>query len=254
MGRIVVMIVDSNPFSRSGLRQTLSQKDGQGILEIMECDPGEEGKGALTKIAEVSPDVVLVDVDYPALGGLELGRKIIQSFPGTVVVMLSANPHDSEDELFEVIKTGAVAYLRSRHCSVRQLIETIKQVSNGEYPINDSVSSRPDVARRVLVQFQDAASMRKPTNVMTAPLTRKELQVLIQIADGSSNKQIANILGISQQTAKNHVSAILRKIKANHRAHAVFIAMRDGLIPIQSCQDAGHGDIDPSQKPIYSRN
>lgn len=89
---------------------------------------------------------------------------------------------------------------------------------------------------------------------MTPPLTRKELQILIHIADGSSNKQIANVLGISQQTAKNHVSTILRKINANHRAHAVFIAMRDGLIPIQSGHDACHRDKDSPAKSFYSRN
>ena len=82
---------------------------------------------------------------------------------------------------------------------------------------------------------------------VTAPLTRKELQVLTLIAEGNSNKQIANQLSISDQAIKNHVSAILRKINANYRAHAVFIAIRDGLISIQLGQEAGVGECRPPE-------
>jgi len=238
MRKMVLMIIDNDPFSKSGLRQTLSEQDSLDILGVMECDQSEEGKEAMTQIAENSPDIVLLDIDYPSLSGLELGRKIIQNFPGTRVVMLSTNPHDNDAELFEAIKTGAVAYLRSRHCTAKDFIETIKRASNGEYPINDSVNSRPKVADRVLRQFQEMSSIGRPMKDMTAPLTRKELQVLTLIAQGNSNKQIANLLSISDQTIKNHVSAILRKINANYRAHAVFIAVRDGLISIQSGQAA----------------
>jgi len=238
MRKIAVMIVDSNPFSRSGLRQRLSEQDSLHIMEIIECDPGEEGKEAMTQIAENLPDVVLLDIDYPSLSGLELGKNIVRHFPGTRVIILSANPYENDAELFEVIKTGAVAYLRSRHCTAKDFIETIKRASNGEYPINDYVNSRPMVADRVLRQFQEISALGRPINDVTAPLTPKELKVLTLIAEGNSNKQIANLLSISDQTIKNHVSAILRKINANYRAHAVFIAIRDGLISIQSGQDA----------------
>ncbi len=247
MRKIALMIVDSNPFSRSGLQQRLSEQDSLRIMEIMECDPGEEGKEAVTQIAEKLPDVVLLDIDYPSLSGLELGKKIVRHFPGTRVMMLSANPYDNDAELFEVIKTGAVAYLRSRHCTAKVFIETLKRASNGEYPINDCVNSSPKVADRVLRQFQEISSMGRPVKDVTAPLTRKELQVLTLIAEGNSNKQIANHLSISDQTIKNHVSAILRKINANYRAHAVFIAIRDGLISIQSGQDAGHRESSSSE-------
>ncbi|MDY6893616.1 MAG: response regulator transcription factor [Chloroflexota bacterium] len=233
MRKVVIMIIDSNPFSRAGLRHTLSQQSTIDILDILECEPGEDGQEALLRIAESSPDVVLLDIDYPSTSGLDLGKKITRNYPGTKVVVLSSNPYDNDDELFEAIKTGSVAYLRSKHCNDEDLITTIRQASNGEYPINDIVNSRPRVARRVLRQFQDIASMGRAVEEISAPLTPKEIQVLTLIAEGNSNKQIANILGISDQTIKNHVSAILRKINANYRAHAVFIAIRDGLISIQ---------------------
>jgi len=201
----------------------------------------------VTQIAENLPDVVLLDIDYPSLSGLELGKKIVRHFPGTRVMMLSANPYDNDAELFEVLKTGAVAYLRSRHCTAKDFVETLKRASNGEYPINDCVNSRPKVADRVLRQFQEISSIGRPINDVTAPLTRKELQVLTLIAEGNSNKQIANHLSISDQTIKNHVSAILRKINANYRAHAVFIAIRDGLISIQSGHDVGQRESSSSE-------
>ena len=108
------MIVDSQPFFRAGVRQALSGEDSVELIEIMECDPGDDGREAMTQIAEQSPDVVLLDIDYPYLSGLELGKGIVRNHPGTKLVILSANPESDDDELFEVINIGDVAYLRSR--------------------------------------------------------------------------------------------------------------------------------------------
>jgi DNA-binding NarL/FixJ family response regulator len=233
MRKIVIMIVDSQPFFRAGVRQALSQQSTLEILDILECEPGDDGREAITQITANSPDVVLVDIGYPALRGLELGKKIVRFFPATRVVMLSSNPDENDEELFEVIKTGAVAYLRSKNCTPAELIDTIKKASRGEYPINDAMNTRPKVAWRVLRQFQDIAAMGKTVEEITAPLTPKEIQILNHVAEGNSNKRIANILGISEQTIKNHVSAILRKLNANDRAHAVFLAIRNGWISTQ---------------------
>ncbi len=251
MRKISLMIVDSQPFFRAGVRQALSQVDNLEVMELLECDPGEDGNNAMTQISANSPDIVLLDIGYPFLNGLELGKKIARSFPGTGVVILSSNPQEEDDELFEVIKIGAVAYLRSKQCSATELAEIIKRASNGEYPINDSVSSKPKVAWRVLREFQDMASMGRTLEDITTPLTPKEVQILTHIAEGNSNKRIANILGISEQTIKNHVSAILRKLNANDRAHAVFIAIRNGLISIQLDRTAIRGEkISPSPAPF----
>jgi two-component system, NarL family, response regulator DegU len=237
MHKIVVMIIDSEPFFRAGLRQALSPQEG---LEILECDPEAEGKTAIAQISASSPDVALLDIGYPTLLGLDLGKKIARSFPITKVVMLSANPNEDDDELFEVIKSGAVAYLRSKDCTPTRLIDTIRRASHGEYPINDSVSSRPKVAWRVLRQFQDIAAMGMTIEDITTPLTSKEVQILTHIAEGNTNKRIASLLGISEQTIKNHVSAILRKLNANDRAHAVFLALRNGWISIEVENNGKH--------------
>jgi two-component system response regulator DegU len=152
------------------------------------------------------------------------------------VIMLSPNPDD--EELFEVIKTAAVACL-SRNTVAEDLINTIRRASQGEYPINDSLIDRPRVAQRVLEQFQDIATMDKSMETVVAPLTRREAQILNYVSNGNTNKQIADILGISEQTIKSHVSAILRKLNANDRAHAVALAMRSGWISMSHKHNGG---------------
>lgn len=221
MNGITVLIIDKQGFFRAGVCQALSS---QSDFKILDCEPAEE---SLELIEVNSPDVVLLDIDFPNLSGLELSRKIIRRHPNTRIVILSPN-HDDE-ELFEVIKTGAVAYL-DKNTTTEELVSIIRRACNGEYPINNSLIARPKVAEHVLKQFQDIVSMGKAMETITAPLSRRERQILDYVAQGNSNKRIARILGISEQTIKNHVSSILRKLNANDRAHAVALAIRNGWI------------------------
>lgn len=233
MGPIVTMIIDDRSFFRAGVRGFLTIGECSEAMKIIDCDAGSDGSEAIMQIAANSPDVVILDIGYPVLSGLDLCKKIIRTFPSTRVVMISANPEENDDELLEVIKVGAASYLRSKECQPEEFAETIRRASSGDYPINDLVSSRPKVAWRVLRQFQEiTANVRKEDDIV-APLTPKEMQILTLVAEGNQNKQIANILGISEQTIKNHVSAIMRKLNANDRAHAVMLAMRNGLVPIE---------------------
>jgi len=221
MNKIVVMIIDEEAFFRAGVRQVLAE---QPDFEVLDCDPTD---GTLEMIDNHLPNIALLGSSLGALQGLELGRKIARYYPNTKVIMMSPNPDD--EELFEVIKTAAVACL-SRNTAAGDLISTIRRASQGEYPINDSLITRPRVAQRVLEQFQDISSMDKAMETVIAPLTRREAQILNYVSKGNTNKQIADILGISEQTIKSHISAILRKLNANDRAHAVALAMRNGWI------------------------
>jgi DNA-binding NarL/FixJ family response regulator len=192
MDKIVVMVIDKQEFFRTGVRQALSE---QQDFELFDGTPDQN---LMDLIETKSPDVLLLDIDYPSLGGLEIGRRITRHFPNTRVIMLTPNPDD--EELFEVIKTGSVA------------------------------ANRPKIAEHVLKQFQAIVSMGKTMEAIAAPLTFRETQVLNYVAEGKSNKQIARNLEISEQTIKNHVSSILRKLNANDRAHAVALAIRSGRI------------------------
>ena len=222
MERTGVLIIDKQSFFRAGMQQALSS--AQPDFELEDCAPTED---VLALIEAGSPSVVLLDIDFPSLSGLDLCRRIVRHYPSTRVVMLTTSPNDGE--LFEVIKTGAVAYL-DKNTAADELVEAIQQAQRGEYPINDSLTARPKVAEHVLKQFQSIVSMGRAMETIVAPLTSRETQILSYIAEGNSNKQIARILEISEQTIKNHVSAILRKLNANDRAHAVVLAIRHGWI------------------------
>lgn len=225
MSEITIAIIDRSQLFRDGLRQNLySQQD----VRLIDCDPDKE---PLKFIDANVVDVVLLDIDSPISQGLELSRSITQNYPNTRVIILS--PYFSNEELFESLKTGAVAYIDKR-TSTTELISTIRRASRGEYPINDSVSANPVIADRVIKQFQEIASMGLVQEKIASPLTQRELQILSCIANGGTNKQVANMLGISEQTIKNHVSAILRKLNANDRAHAVALAIRNQWVVVDN--------------------
>jgi len=139
VNKIMVMIIDEEVFFRVGVRQALSQEPDFNILD---CDPAQD---PLELIDANLPSVVLLGSNLAAHNGLELGRRIARYYPNTKVIMLSPDPND--EELFEVIKTAAVACL-NRNIAREELISTIRRASRGEYPINDSLITSPRVASR----------------------------------------------------------------------------------------------------------
>ena len=218
-----ILIVDSQPLFRAGVKQAFRENSD---FEIFEASPGDH----LSAILEAKlPEVVLIDIDAPSLSGLKTGKSLLQLYPATRLVMMT--PEVNNDELFEVIRMGAAAYL-DKKATMQELEAIIHRVARGEYPINDSLLATPKVAEHVLKQFQEMGSMGMTVESITAPLTSRETQILRYVADGNSNKKIAQILEISEQTIKNHVSSILRKLNANDRAHAVVLAIRRGWISI----------------------
>jgi DNA-binding NarL/FixJ family response regulator len=182
----------------------------------------------LKAIDNLPPDVALLDLDGPSDSGLDLARKIKQRSPNIGVIILTSNPDDNQ--LFLALKAQAVAYL-SKEVTEQQLIETIRRVARGEHPINESLTNRPKLAEHVLQQFQEL-SLRTEAEAFISPLTPREIEILEYIAQGFLNKQIAAELGISEQTIKNHVTSILRKLNANARTEAVVVAIKQGLIKI----------------------
>jgi DNA-binding NarL/FixJ family response regulator len=223
MGSTRVVIIDKQPLFRNGVKQAFS---AIADLEIVEASPDDN----LASIIEADiPDVILLDIDAPTLNGLKIGRGLIQRYPTTRLIVMTSEINN--DELFESIRIGAAAYL-DKKATTGELEAVIRRVARGEYPINDSLLATPTVAEHVLKQFQEMVSMGMSVESITAPLTNRETQILKYVADGNSNKKIAQILDISEQTIKNHVSSILRKLNANDRAHAVVLAIRRGWISV----------------------
>lgn len=224
MDKIKVLVIDKQTYYRAGVCQALA---GQDDLELSDCSPDDKPIGLIETTAH---DIVLLDIDPPSFSGLSLGRDIARYCPATKLIMLTP-ARLNDEELFEVVKVGAVAYL-SKNTSPEDLSEIIKKVFGNEYPISESLLARPKAAETVLKQFQSIVTNGngKAMESVISPLTFREIQVLNYIADGNANKQIALTLEISDQTIKNHVSSILRKLNANDRAQATAIAIRNGLI------------------------
>ena len=216
-----VIIIDKQPLFRAGVKQAFAERTD---FKIVEASPDDN---LPIIIEEDLPDVILLDIDNPSLNGLKVGKSLIQRYPAIRLIIMTSEVNN--DELFEVIRIGAAAYL-DKKSTMQELEGIMRRVSHGEYPINDSLLATPTVAEHVLKQFQEMISMGMSVESVTAPLTNRETQILRYVADGNSNKKIAQILDISEQTIKNHVSSILRKLNANDRAHAVVLAIRRGWI------------------------
>ncbi len=214
MERIEVTIVDKQTFFGNGLYHA---------LEVLECDPAS----LMTVVQERSPDVILLDIDYPSLSGLELCRKIVRRLPSTSVVMLATNP--TAEELVEAIRSGAAAYL-SKSATVEELAKTIKQVCLGEYPINETFAATPHAATQVSRPFRNIVLTGRSAQSAGVHLSSREVEILQYVANGATNNQIAHILYLSEQTVKNHGSSIFRKMSARDRAHAAALAVCSGWL------------------------
>ncbi|MBM4447840.1 MAG: response regulator transcription factor [Chloroflexi bacterium] len=223
MNKVQVIIVSQQVLFRQGIEHSLSRTKDVQISAT--ADVSDE---VLSIVDNLPPDVALLDIDSPADNGLKLARRIKQRLPTIGVVVLTSNPDDAQ--LFQALKAQAVAYL-SKEVTASELVDTIRRVSRGEHPINESLTTRPKLAEQVLKQFQEL-SLRSEAEQFIAPLTPREMEILRYIAQGYLNKQIAAELDISEQTIKNHVTSILRKLNANARTEAVVVAIKQGLISL----------------------
>jgi len=235
MDKIRVFTISNNALFRQGLRQAISQSEDIEI--VSESDISDK---ALEIVMSFSPEIVLLDIGLPLLTGLHLGRQITQRSPAISTIILA--PYNIDDaQLFQAIKSGAAGYL-TMDVSAEEIASAIRRIHQGEYIINELVLSRPRVAENVLRQFQDFTLMGGAMETLVTPLTARELEVLGYAARGYINKQIAYQLGVSEQTIKNHMTSILRKLDANDRTQAVVLALHYGWISPQVKQ--------PSESPI----
>jgi len=221
--KIQVFILSQQSLFRQGIKHSLSSIDDMEISGVAEANDE-----VLSTIDNLPPDVIIVDIDALSDNGLALARKIKQRLSNIGLIALTSNPNDTQ--FFQVLKAQAAAYLH-KEITADQLADTIRRVAHGEHPINESLTTRPNVANQVLQQFQKL-SWQNEVGAFISRLTPRETEILNYIAQGYLNKQIAIKLGISEQTIKNHVTSILRKLNANARTEAVVIAIKQGLISI----------------------
>jgi DNA-binding NarL/FixJ family response regulator len=222
MEQTKLLIVDDHALFRMGIRGLLEREPD--FVIVGEAD---DSRSAIELALETSPDIILMDLTLPSPGGIETTQRIKRELPSVGIIVLAQN--EEEDALFDAIKAGAAAFIL-KDVGPDDLVTIIRRVSDGEYLINDKVFAKPAVASRVLKEFRELAVYGQDAAPIFAPLSPREVEILDNIAQGMTNKQVAYALSISEQTVKNHMSSILRKLSVNDRTQAVVYAMRQGWI------------------------
>lgn len=216
MKKLRILLADDHVLFRKGIASLLIDCEDMEVV-------GEAGDGceAEQMARDVAPDMILMDVHMPHCSGLDAVRAIRSWNTSVKIVMLTA---DEEDEmLFEAIKSGAQGYLPKK-LTPQQLYEWLEAVARGE------VGLSPSMLSKILAEFQRPESKPLDTQAGTEPLTAREMDVLRQVAGGASNREIAKVLSITDNTVKKHLQSILAKLHLQNRVQAAVYAVREGLV------------------------
>jgi DNA-binding NarL/FixJ family response regulator len=210
-----VLIVDDHDLFRTGLRNLLEE---QGVQIIGEASGGAE---AVRIVRELAPDVVVMDLNMPGMGGVDATRHITGISPLTRVVMLTIS--DEDNDVMDAILAGACGYLL-KDSSIQDLMAGIRAAALGESLIS------PIIAAKVLQRVRATSTQPEIANTIRAELSDREIEVLKLIANGKDNAVIAADLHISPKTVKNHISNILMKLQIDNRIQAAVYAVRSGIV------------------------
>ena len=210
-----VILVDDHDLFRTGLRNLLSD---EGVDVVGEAQTGAE---ALGLVRELAPDVVVLDLNMPGMGGVEATRQINVFAPLTRVLVLTISEQD--EDVLDAILAGASGYLL-KDSSIQDLLQGIRSAAVGEALIS------PHIAAKVLQRVRATSTSPEIADTIRSELSDREVQVLKLIANGTDNAQIAAELHISPKTVKNHISNILMKLQIDDRIQAAVYAVRSGIV------------------------
>lgn len=208
-----VLLADDQDLVRAGFRVILGMEDD---IEVA----GEAGDGlaAVDLAVRLRPDVVLMDVQMPGIDGLEATRRVLSTVETRVVILTT---FDREDYLFEALRAGASGFLL-KNAAPEDLVDAVRVVARGDALLS------PEMTRRVIERFAvgvPSAPAHRPPE-----LTDREFEVLVQLARGASNSEIAAELYLGEATVKTHVSRVLTKLGLRDRTHAVVFAYERGIV------------------------
>jgi two-component system NarL family response regulator len=216
---IRVVVCDDHALFRRGLMMVL---EDESDLEVLA--EAADGKEAVDVCIDLAPDVILMDARMPGQSGIAATRAIREAMPTAKVIMLTVS--DDEEDLFGSIRAGAAGYLL-KEISIDEVADAVRAVMRGESLIS------PSMASKLMSEFAELSRSGATPRADSGPtLTKRELEVLSQVAEGGSNREIAQVLGISENTVKNHVRNILEKLHLHSRMEAVVYAVRANLLDI----------------------
>jgi DNA-binding NarL/FixJ family response regulator len=208
MNPIRVLIVDDHFVVRSGLRASLELEP-----DLLVAGEAERGEDVVARFAEVRPDVVLMDLQLPGIGGIEATGRLLQAHPGAGTRVLVFSTFARDEEVQGALRAGAIGYL-PKSAAREDLLAAIRTVAAGREYLPEDLAARLRVLRA------------------EREVTPREREILTLIARGNANKQIAAELGIGEDTVKGHVSSILAKLGVRDRAQATAEAIRRGLVDV----------------------
>ena len=211
---IRVLVADDHALFRRGLTIVL---EAEGDIEVV--SEAADGEVAVTKVGELAPDVVLMDIRMPNLDGIEATRRIREAFPMTRIIVLTVS--DEEDDLLDAVKAGANGYLL-KEVSIEEVADAVRAVVGGHSLLS------PAMAARLISEFGSAPrGGEQPDPGSPSRLTDQELEVLRRVARGMTNDEIAGELGVSESGVRNHVANILGKLQFRSRVEAALVARQD---------------------------
>ncbi len=214
--KIRILIADDHPVMRKGLQSCLSRQDR--IEVVGEAADGEE---ALQRAQQLVPDVILMDISMPRRNGLAVTEVLRKSIPGTKILVLSV--YNNREYILRIIQAGAHGYV-SKEASPRELMDAIESVHRGE------TFFTPEAAQAALSQMLTNNGKKESFN----QLTSREREVLILIAEGQSNKEIASRLGIGVRTIETHRERIMHRLDIHSVAGLTKFALANGLVSLES--------------------
>jgi DNA-binding NarL/FixJ family response regulator len=219
MEKIKVLIADDHGVIREGLMAMLQTID---VIDVV--GEAKHGMDAVEKTKKLLPDVILMDLRMPFMNGVEATRQIKREFPHIGIIALTMN--EEQQHIFDLVRAGATGYLLKDSDS-SQIVDAIRAIARGDSLIH------PSVASKILAEFSlladDKAHKR---SLVDHDLTEREITVLRLVANGQTNKEVANSLGLSEKTVKNHLANIFHKLHVYDRTQAAVLAIRRGIIPL----------------------
>lgn len=228
MQEIHVMLVDDHEVVRAGLRAYLERQDG--IVIVAEASSGED---AVNAMSDTRPDVIVMDLTMPGMGGLEATRRMAKLYPQSRVLVLTV--HTDQQYFFEVMAAGAAGYV-TKQSAADDLVDAIRAVANG------NIYLQPVLARWLLedyrrlldlYEYQEKQALIRQQNAANLDvLSKRERQVLTMVADSHSNQEIGDVLGISPKTVARHRERIMNKLNIHSTTELVKFAVRTGLIEL----------------------